>query len=129
MKPKRRILIVDDDYDVRNTLSEYLLIQGYAVETAKNGLEALQVLAEYHFDAVLTDFQMPHLDGLNLAYQIRKNDPQTFIIMMTGDIWMSTQEEGLADYVVKKPFKLNEIYNILHCALEPTVRNCASSYL
>ena len=129
MKPKRRILIVDDDYDVRNVLSRFLLIQGFEVVTAENGLEALQVLAENHFDAVLTDFHMPRMDGLTLARQIRIDDPQTFIIIITSDIWMSAQEEGLADYVVKKPFKLNEIYNILQCALEPTVRNCASSYL
>jgi len=129
MKPKRRILIVDDDYDVRNVLSQFLRSQGYAVETAENGLNALQVLAENHFDAVLTDFHMPRMDGLTLARQIRIDDPQTFIIIITSDIWMSAQEESFADYVVEKPFKLNEIYNILQCALKPTVLNCTSSYL
>ena len=105
MKSKKRILIVDDDYAIRNILTRYLLIQGYAVETAKDGQEALQILAGYHFDAVLTDLHMPYMDGLTLTHQIRKNDPQTYIVMMTSDIWISAQEEGLADYVVNKPFK------------------------
>ena len=129
MKSNIRILVVDDDYHIRNVLSRFLLSQGCVVQTVENGLDAMQVLAENHFDAVLTDFHMPHMDGLTLARQIRINNPQTFIIIITSDIWMSAKEEGLADYIVEKPFKLNEIYNILLCALEPTVRNCASSYL
>jgi len=128
MKPKKRILIVDDDYDVRNILSRFLLIQGFAVETAENGLEALEIFTENQFDAVLTDFHMPRMDGLTLARQIRIEDPQTLIIMMTSDIWMSAQKECLADYVVEKPFKLNDIYTILQGSLEPKVQNYASSF-
>jgi len=89
----------------------------------------LEIFAENHFDAILTDFQMPGMDGLALAYQIRKRDPKKLIIMMTSNKLMSRQEEELVDHVVEKPFELNEIYNILQCALEPTVRNCASTYL
>ena len=113
MKSKKRILIVDDDYDIRNILSRYLLIQGFEVETADNGLEALEIFTEMYFDAVLTDFQMPGMDGIKLADQIRKHDPKKLIIMMTSNRLMSSQEEELVDYVVEKPFELNEIYAIL----------------
>jgi CheY-like chemotaxis protein len=125
MKPKRRILVVDDNYDVRNILSEYLLIQGFAVETAENGFEALEKFSGNHFDAVLTDFHMPRMDGLTLARQIRINDSQILIIIITSDIWMSAQKEGFVDYVVEKPFKLNEIYAILQGTLELKARNYA----
>jgi len=128
VKLKKRVLVVDDDHDVRNILSRFLLLQGFAVETTENGTKALEIFNENHFDAVLTDFHMPRMDGLSLARQIRINDPQIIIIIITSDIWMSTQEKALVDYVIEKPFRLNEIYTILQGALEPKVQNYASSY-
>ena len=128
MKSKKRILIVDDDYDIRNILSRYLLIQGFEVETADNGLDALEIFIEMYFDAVLTDFQMPGMDGIKLADQIRKHDPKKLIIMITSNKLMNSQEEELVDYVVEKPFELNEIYTILQCTFEPKVQKSASSY-
>ena len=128
MKSKKRILIVDDDYDIRNILSRYLLIQGFEVETADNGLEALEIFNEMYFDAVLTDFQMPGMDGIKLADQIRKHDPKKLIIMITSNKLMNSQEKELVDYVVEKPFELNEIYTILQCTFEPKVQKSASSY-
>jgi CheY-like chemotaxis protein len=130
MKSKKRILIVDDNYDVRNILSEFPLIQGFEVETAENGLAALEIFTKKNFDAVLTDFQMPCMDGIKLAHQIRLNDPKTLIMMMTSDIniLMGIQEKDLVNHVVEKPFRLNEIYTILQWTLEPKVRNYASSY-
>ena len=128
MKPKKRILVVDDDYGIRNILSRFLLIQGFEVETADNGLEALEIFTENHFDAVLTDFQMPGMDGIKLAHQIRKNDPKKLIIMMTGNKSISRKEDNLVDHVMGKPFKLNEIYALLQSTFEPKVQNCASPY-
>ena len=128
MKSKKRVLVVDDDHEVRNILSSFLLLQGFAVETTENGMEALEIFTENHFDAVLTDFHMPYMDGLTLARQIRIDDPQILIIIITSDIWMSAQEKALVDYVIEKPFRLDEVYTILQCALEPKVQNHASSY-
>jgi CheY-like chemotaxis protein len=115
---KQRILIVDDNNDILDILSEFLLIQGLEAECAGNGVEALSLFSEYHFDAVLTDFQMPCMNGINLAHEIRKKEPQTLIIMMTSDTWMSVQENDFIDYVVEKPFRLKEIHSILQGALE-----------
>lgn len=115
---KRRILIVDDNEDILDILSEFLLIQGFEAECAGDGVEALSLFSEYHFDAVLTDFQMPCMNGLNLAHEIRKKEPKTLIIMMTSDIWMSAQENDFMDYVVEKPFKLKEINCILQGELQ-----------
>ena len=115
---KQRILIVDDNYDILNILSEFLLVQGYEAECAGDGVEALSLLSECHFDAVLTDFQMPRMNGLYLAHEIRKQEPQILIIMMTSDIYMSVKEYDFMDYVVEKPFRLNEINCILQGELE-----------
>jgi len=115
---KQRILIVDDNTLIRDMLSEFLLIQGIDTKCAENGIEALNLFLKYDFDVVLTDFKMPCMDGLTLADEIRKNAPETLIIMMTSDIWMSFEEKVFVDYVVEKPFRLNEIWNILQHALE-----------
>lgn len=115
---KQRILIVDDNNDILDILSEFLLTQGFEAECAGNGVEALSLFSEYHFDAVLTDFQMPRMNGLNLAHEIRKKEPQTLIIMMTSDIWMNVQEYDFMDYVVEKPFRLKEINCLLQGELE-----------
>jgi len=118
---KQRILIVDDNNDILDILSEFLLMQGFEVECADNGLEALSLFSANHFDAVLTDFQMPLMNGLILAHEIRIKEPQTLIIMMTSDIWMNAQEYDFIDYIVEKPFRLKEIYCILQGAIESKV--------
>ena len=61
---KQQILIVDDNNDILDILSEFLLIQGFEAKCAENGVKALSLFFEDHFDAVLTDFQMPCMDGL-----------------------------------------------------------------
>ena len=101
---KQRILIVDDNIDLLETLSEFLLKQGFEAKCAGDGLDALSLFSAYHFDAVLTDFHMPHMNGLDLAQRIRKKKPHTLIIMMTSDIWMSAQEYDFIDYIVEKTF-------------------------
>ena len=120
---KQRILIVDDNIEILEILSEFMLTQGFEAKCAGDGVDALSLFSEYHFDAVLTDFHMPRMNGLNLAHEIRKNEPQTLIIMMTSNIWMSAQEYDFMDYVVEKPFRLEEINCILQGELESEEQN------
>ena len=120
---RQQILIVDDNIDILKILSEFLLIQGFEVICAGDGVDALSLFSEYHFDAVLTDFHMPRMNGLNLAHIIRKKEPHTLIIMMTSDIWMSAQEYDVMDYIVKKPFRLLEINCILQSELKSKEQN------
>ena len=125
---KQRVLIVDDNDDIRYILSEFLLKQGFETACAENGLEALRLFFKYHFDLVLTDLHMPRMDGLTLAHEIRKTKPKTSIIMMTSDIWMGIQEKDFVDYIVENPFRLNEIDDMLQVALESKVQKYASCH-
>jgi DNA-binding response OmpR family regulator len=81
----RRILLVDDDPDVRSMLQDYLEIHGHAVDTAENGREALAKLGLAGYDAVVTDCIMPKLDGLAVLRHVRQNRPSLPVVMMTGE--------------------------------------------
>jgi two-component system response regulator ResD len=115
---KRRVLIVDDDQLIRNVIAEFLLRQGLEVGTAENGVEALKIFNYQSFDLVITDIQMPYMDGLDLASEIRKKRPRIIIIMMSGDMQARALTEDVTDYFVTKPFQLEAIYSLMNCALE-----------
>lgn len=68
----RRILIVDDDYDILKVTSKFFITKGYVVEIADNGFDALKLFTAHPFDIVLTDFSMHYMNGLKLALEIKK---------------------------------------------------------
>ena len=119
MQPnKQRVLVVDDDVGICDALSQCLLRRGFEVAVAENGVQALRIFSEEGFDLVLTDLKMPHMDGLMLASDIKKKQPQTLLIMMSGYAQTSVQPNNVVDYFVAKPFGLKEIYNLMNCAFE-----------
>lgn len=80
-----RVLLVDDDPFVRDMVGFILQASDYVVETAENGRDALEKIIENPgFHLVITDMNMPEMDGLSLIREIRKTDPDTAIIVMTG---------------------------------------------
>jgi DNA-binding response OmpR family regulator len=80
-----KILIVEDDRISLKNLSFYLLMSGYDVEQASDGLQALQKLARGKFDLVLSDVKMPGFDGYSLTKHVCATFPSTPIILMTAD--------------------------------------------
>ncbi|HEX2440452.1 MAG TPA: response regulator [Methylomirabilota bacterium] len=102
-----RILIVDDEQSVREVLSEYFTEQGYAVETAGDGEEALAQVQRSTPDLVLLDVRMPGLDGVETLRRIRGIAPDVAVIMVTAneDVGLArdTLKLGALDYVAK-PF-------------------------
>lgn len=82
---KRKVLIVaDDDPDGRDALRDFLEFLGFRVLTATNGLQTLQLYAAHAVDGVLTDFQMPELDGVLSLMRLRKMDPKIPCLVMSG---------------------------------------------
>lgn len=82
---RKRILLVDDDPVVRTMLQEYLETYGHSVETAANGYEALTKIDQAGYDAVVTDYNMPDLNGLAVLQHIRQRQPSLPVVMMTGE--------------------------------------------
>jgi len=81
---KKRILIVDDDPDIRQVLSDRMSSWGYAVETANDGREALDALARGEFDGMLLDMRMPEIDGTEVLHRTRKSHPTLPIVVVTA---------------------------------------------
>ena len=105
MAPIGRILIVDDEEPVREVLGEYFATQGYAVETAGSGADALAVVARARPDLVLLDIRMPGLDGVETLRRIKTLQPGIAVIMVSAiedqEAARQTLVLGAADYVAK----------------------------
>ena len=107
-KPVRmlRVLIVDDEPMVRQLITEYLTGDGHTVETASNGIQALDKFRKGTFDLVVTDRAMPEMSGDQLAAAIKAASPGTPVILLTGfgDIMMAKDEKPPSvDLIVAKP--------------------------
>ena len=107
-----KLLVVDDDPALSRTLKRALGVEGYDVECAQDGAEALQRLTAARFDAVVLDVSMPRLDGLAVCRRMRERRDRTPVLMLTardavGDR-VSGLDAGADDYLVK-PFALDEL--------------------
>ncbi|MCX7918943.1 MAG: sigma-54 dependent transcriptional regulator [bacterium] len=116
-----KILVVDDDEDMRFTLREVMTREGYQVVTAADGIEALDKTRESAFDLVILDMKMPRLDGIETLRQLREQDPELTVIMVTAfgtrDLALEAIRLGAYDYF-NKPFDLGEIRIVVRRALE-----------
>src|SRR6476660_10572205 len=109
-----RVLIVDDEDSMRMLVARAIAMDGHHIVTAQDGAEALEILGSEQgaFDLLLTDIQMPVMDGIALALNVARDYPRTTILLMTG---FADQRERAADLeaiihdVVAKPFTLAEI--------------------
>jgi two-component system, OmpR family, response regulator MprA len=107
-----KLLVVDDDPALARTLRRALAIEGYEVDCASDGAEALQRLVADRFDAVVLDVAMPRMDGLAVCRRMRERRDRTPVLMLTardavGDR-VSGLDAGADDYLVK-PFALDEL--------------------
>jgi two-component system response regulator MprA len=119
-----KILIVDDERAVRESLQRALELEGYEIELACDGREALERLgADGHVDAVLLDVLMPGMDGLEVCRTIRRNGNPVPVLMLTARTQVEDRVEGLdagADDYVTKPFALEELLARLRALLRRT---------
>tara|TARA_B100000315_G_C14527529_1_gene564554 strand:+ start:53 stop:445 length:393 start_codon:yes stop_codon:yes gene_type:complete len=107
-----KILIIDDEETIRDTLTEVLEEEGYLVSKAVDGHDALRQMKKVQFDLVLCDVVMPGADGTEILKSIRESSPFTFVVMMTafGTIENAVEimKEGAIDYIIK-PFRFDEL--------------------
>jgi two-component system, OmpR family, response regulator MprA len=118
-----RILVVDDDPAVRESLGRALRLDGYEVELANDGREALAKVREHVPDAIVLDVVMPHVDGIQVCRELRAAGYDTPILMLTARDGVSDRVSGLdggADDYLVKPFALEELEARLRALLRRT---------
>ena len=120
MSAQGKLLIVDDEFSVRDSLAKWFHEEGYEVGIAENGNDALTRLAEARWDAALLDIKMAGIDGIELQRRIHEIDPDLIVIMMTGYASVETAvaalKNGAYDYVTK-PLDPDEIAHLVKKAL------------
>lgn len=118
-----RILVVDDDRAVRESLRRSLAFNGYTVDLAEDGVEALEAIASERPDALVLDVMMPRLDGLEVCRQLRSTGDDLPILVLTARDSVSERVSGLdagADDYLPKPFALEELLARLRALLRRT---------
>lgn len=111
-----RLLVVEDDPKLREAVVDTLMLKGYDVLEAPNGIEAMALVRSHNIDVVLSDINMPGMDGLELLDQIKTERPWLPVLLMTayGDVGQAVQamQRGANDYLMK-PFELRELDELL----------------
>lgn len=119
MEPKKKILVVDDEPQIARVLRHVLDAHGYAVRTAEDGAAGIELFGDWQPDIVLTDLQMPVMDGLELCRQIRAASDIPIVILSVRDeeeTIVNALDAGADDYVTK-PFGTGELLARLRSAL------------
>jgi YesN/AraC family two-component response regulator len=111
-----KILIVDDEENARIGLSKLLSQEGYSVESAANGFEALELLQKQKVHLVISDINMPGMSGLAFLRELHRNFPSTHVIMITAyggvESYLEAMNLGAFEYI-HKPVKLSELKSVM----------------
>jgi len=116
-----RILVAEDNKAIKDMVSRFLEFIGCEVALAGNGLEALSLFFNASFDLVLTDLDMPEMDGWGLTSRIKERSPDTPVVLMTGEdreTVLRNVERWPVDSVIFKPFALEDLQKTVQGALE-----------
>ncbi len=113
---EKRILVVEDDQEMRSLLKDFLKGEGYKVDSANNGSEAFRKLARQLFNLIITDVRMPGLSGLDILPGIKKLQPQASIIVITAfgsdEVCQRAFERGASIYL-RKPIDLPNLGTLI----------------
>jgi len=118
-----RILVVDDDKAIRSLLTAVLSRKGYSVETARNGEEALEVIAGKTFEAIILDLMMPKVDGFEVIEHLARTAPEQLkrcVIVLTAVASKDLRKlDGSRVFrVLRKPFDLDELLSVVTDCIE-----------
>ena len=116
MDERLRIMVVDDELIVRESLYHWFKKAGHVVEAASSGMEALEILEKKPFEVLFVDMKMPRMNGLDLLKRVKENYPDTMVIIITAYGSIETSVEamklGATDYLLK-PFKPDQLALVL----------------
>jgi DNA-binding NtrC family response regulator len=116
VKDQKRILVVDDEENARIGLSRLLAKEGFVVDSVANGFEALSYLQQQEVNLVVTDINMPEMNGIAFLRELNKSFPNTNVIMVTAyggvESYIEAMNLGAFEYI-NKPVKIEELKSIL----------------
>jgi len=111
-----KILIADDNEDLLETFAMIFTRRGFFVETARNGLSAVDKYRKHHYDVALMDIVMPGMNGVEASRSIKAIDPEATVILMTGysdaALLRLARDEG-THHIVNKPVKIEQLIELI----------------
>jgi DNA-binding NtrC family response regulator len=112
----KNILVVDDEENARIGMCKLLCQEGYTVDSVANGYEALEFLQKKHVNLVISDINMPEMNGLTFLKEVSRDYPSTHVIMVTAyggvESYLEAINLGAFEYI-NKPVKLNELKSVM----------------
>jgi DNA-binding NtrC family response regulator len=116
-----RVLVIDDERSIRNTLKDILELEKYSVELAEDGYKALELIQNKDFEVILCDIKMPGMDGIEVLQKIEEIKPDTPVVMISGhgniDTAVESIKKGAYDFI-EKPLDLNRLLITLRNAMD-----------
>ena len=119
-----KVLVIDDDHDVRETIGDILRAAGFDVEQAGDGNQGLEAIQQADFDLILTDILMPQKEGIETILEIRNGNPYIKIIAISGGdrtgnyAFLEMAEKLGANATLKKPFLPKQLLSLIGEVLE-----------
>ena len=114
---KKRILVVEDDAEMRSLLKDFFEEDGFEIDSVSNGSEAFRKIAREPFDLIITDIRMPGLTGLDILPGIKKLQPEVSIIVITAfgseEVRRKALDRGATAYL-EKPILFNKLRTLVH---------------
>jgi DNA-binding response OmpR family regulator len=112
---QKKIMIVDDDYDIANLFKDFLELNGYNVDAYTNPIDALNTFRKHSHDLIILDLKMPKMNGITLYQKIKEIDEQVIICLTTANKnLIQGLQKGIKDIekiVIYKPFLLKDLKN------------------
>jgi DNA-binding NtrC family response regulator len=116
VKQPKKILVVDDEENARIGLSRLLSNEGFLVDSVSNGYEALNYLRQQEVNLIISDINMPEMNGITFIKELNKNFPKSNVIMITAyggvESYIEAMNLGVFEYI-NKPVKIEELKSIL----------------
>ncbi len=120
MDKQIRVLVVDDEPEMCRLIEQALKREGYQIDVSSSGIEALQMVKSFNYHLLLTDLEMPVVDGLELTRKAKKQNPEIRVIMVTGNATVDIAIRSLRhkiDGYIRKPFNISKLRKVVRQTL------------
>jgi CheY-like chemotaxis protein len=119
-------LVVDDNSDIRHLVSSIVMLIGHNADEANDGLDAIGQLQDKRYDVVITDAEMPNIDGSKLCKFLKSQSPDTYVIGMSGSLYaLKGLEQAGADVCLAKPFSIHTLEEAIANRYRSSMQNYA----